>query len=71
MLLIVNAGMRDNPVSYGIVGGSLQDFNRTWFNIVGNTLLGTLIINVIMPVVESTWKKFKKFVLRGLDQGFF
>ena len=69
MLLIVNAGMKDNPVTYGVVGSSLRDFNRTWFKIVGNTIVGTLLLNVIMPILESVFYKFLKVCYRAMDRG--
>ena len=69
MLLIVNAGMKDNPVTYGVVGSSLRDFNRTWFKIVGNTIVGTLLLNVIMPILESVFYKMLKVCYRAMDRG--
>jgi tetrahydromethanopterin S-methyltransferase subunit D len=53
LLFLVNAKMKQNPVNFGLVGGSLRDFNRTWFKLIGNTIIGTMIIGILMPVVEQ------------------
>ena len=69
LLLLVNAAMTDNIFTFGIVGGSLRDFNRTWFKIIGNTIVGTMILNVIMPVIESLIEKTIKTIERCCDRG--
>lgn len=58
LLFIVNANMETSPLTFGIVGGNLDDFNRTWFKIIGNTLIGTMIIGIGMPVIEAVIEKF-------------
>ena len=57
LLFIVNANMTQSPITFGLVGGSLRDFNRTWFKIIGNTVIGTMIIGVLMPVIEALIEK--------------
>ena len=61
--------MTQSPLTFGLVGGSLRDFNRTWFKIIGNTIIGTMIINVIMPVVESLIEILTKSLERCADRG--
>lgn len=69
LLFVVNANMTQSPLTFGLVGGSLRDFNRTWFKIIGNTIIGTMIINVGMPVVESLMELMFKTVERCVDRG--
>ena len=52
LLFLVNANMTQSPVTFGLVGGSLREFNRTWFKLIGNTIIGTMIISCIMPIIE-------------------
>ena len=69
ILFIVNAGMTQSPLTYGLIGGSLRDFNRTWFTIIGNTICGTMILNVFMPVIEALIEKIILSIERCVDRG--
>ena len=69
ILFIVNASMKQSPLTFGLVGGSLHDFNRTWFKIIGNTLVGTMILGLIMPVVESFFENVTVSIERCADRG--
>ena len=53
LLFFVNANMTQSPITFGLVGGSLRDFNRTWFKLIGNTVIGAMIIGIFMPIVEQ------------------
>lgn len=57
LLFIVNANMETSPLTFGIIGGNLDDFNRTWFKIIGNTLIGTMVIGIAMPILEAVIEK--------------
>ena len=69
LLLIINANMNDNSLTFGIVGGSLKDFNWPWFKIVGNTIIGTMILNIVLPVIEHFTEKSIKTLERCMDRG--
>ena len=61
--------MTDCPLTFGLIGGSMRDFNRTWFKILGNTVVGTMLLNVILPIIESCSEKFWKTYHRCRDRG--
>lgn len=69
LLFLVNANMTTSPLTFGLVGGSLRDFNRTWFKIIGNTIIGTMLITVIMPVIEALIEKILLTIERCHDRG--
>ena len=69
LLFIVNANMTESPLTFGLIGGSLQDFNRTWFKLIGNTIIGTMIIGVIQPLLESLIEKLTLSLERCADRG--
>lgn len=69
LLFLVNANMTQSPITFGLVGGSLRDFNRTWFKLIGNTIIGTMIISCIMPFVEIINDAFQRCLERCLDRG--
>ena len=69
LLFVVNANMTMSPVTYGLVGGSLRDFNGTWFKIIGNTIVGTMIITSLMPIIEIIAEEAFKCIERSWDRG--
>lgn len=69
LLFVVNANMTTSPLTFGLVGGSLRDFNRTWFKIIGNTIIGTMIIGIIMPIIEALTEKILRTIERCQDRG--
>ena len=70
LLFIVNYNMIQDPVTFGLVGGSLRDFNRTWFKILGNTIVGTMVITGSMPLVGLAGNYTRQFLERAWDRGF-
>ena len=69
LLFIVYANMTTSPLTFGLVGGSLRDFNRTWFKIIGNTIIGTMILGILMPIIEAIVEKIILTIERCVDQG--
>mmetsp|Transcript_5869 Transcript_5869/g.7950 ORF Transcript_5869/g.7950 Transcript_5869/m.7950 type:complete len:188 (+) Transcript_5869:583-1146(+) len=69
LLFVVNANMTQSPITFGLVGGSLRDFNRTWFKLIGNTIIGTMIISCIIPAIELLINAFLRGLERCLDRG--
>ena len=69
LLVIVNANMTESYTTFGLVGGSLQDFNRTWFKLIGNTIVGTMVINSIIPFVTALFNDCLKGMERVMDRG--
>ena len=69
LLFMVNANMQTSPLTFGLVGGSLRDFNRTWFKIIGNTIIGSMVIGVLMPIIEALIEKILLSIERCFDRG--
>ena len=69
LLFLVNANMTQSPITFGLVGGSLREFNRTWFKLIGNTIIGTMVISCLLPIIESLVDGLVACFERTLDQG--
>lgn len=54
LLLMVNANMTEQGWFFGIFSRDtgLPDFNSSWFNEIGTTLVGAMLFNVYWPMVE-------------------
>lgn len=53
LLLLVNANLSEQPFTLGLTGGSMGDFNSTWFRTVGNVLIGAMFFNMYYPIIEA------------------
>jgi len=69
LLFLVNANMTQSPITFGLVGGSLREFNRTWFKLIGNTIIGTMVISCTMPIVEVMVDRTLSYFEKLLDRG--
>lgn len=65
LLLLVNANMSEQGGFFDILSkqSGIPDFNSTWFNEIGTTLVAAMLFNVYWPVVEF-------FVFGGMRQAF-
>ena len=61
--------MTQSPITFGLIGGSLREFNRTWFKLIGNTIIGTMIISCILPIIEVLVDALVSCFERMLDRG--
>lgn len=68
LLLIVNANMTEQPISFGLAG-PISDFNSNWFRITGNTLVSTMIFNAYYPILEFFMYYGMRLFFRLLDSG--
>lgn len=69
LLLLTNANLSEQPLTFGLNGGAYADFNSMWFRSVGNTLISTMIFNAIFPVIEFIGFWGLRFLFRILDNG--
>lgn len=53
LLLLVNANLSEQPVSFGLTSGSMGDFTPTWFRSVGNVIIGAMFFNLYYPIIEA------------------
>jgi hypothetical protein len=53
LLLLVNANLTEQPIAFGLKGGSMPDFNGVWFRSVGNVLIAAMFFNLYYPLLES------------------
>ena len=47
----------------------MQDFNSTWFNLIGNTVIGAMIIGIFMPIGEHFVTWFLESLEKWADRG--
>jgi len=53
LLLLINANLSEQPVSFGLTSGSISDFNGAWFMTVGNVIIGAMFFNLYYPALEA------------------
>ena len=68
ILLLVNADLREQPISFGIVYGKNGDFNSEFFKNTGNIITWTLLFNSFFPLIEFTIKWMIRASRRKLDR---
>jgi len=69
LLMMVNADMSEQPLSFGLTQGHYADFNASWWKAIGNPLLSTMFINAIFPIVEFFMFWGLRFLPRWIDRG--
>jgi hypothetical protein len=69
LLLLINANLSEQPISFGLTGGTMGDFNATWFRIVGNVIIGAMFFNLYYPILEAGLYFLIRFQGRCRDRG--
>ena len=69
LLLMVNADMSEQPISFGLTTGSIPDFNSSWFRTVGEIIVGAMVFNVYYPIIEVLMYWGLRTLFRCLDRG--
>lgn len=69
LLMLVNADMTEQPLTFGLTHGHYADFNALWWKQLGNALLSTMFINAIFPIVEFFMFFGLRFFGRWRDRG--
>jgi hypothetical protein len=67
---LVNADLKEQPFSFGIVYGDKGDFNSGFYKQAGDVLISTMIFNALYPLLDFGINWAMRFVFRLLDRGF-
>ena len=70
LLLLVNANLTQQPITFWLTNGSYSDFNFYWFSTVGNILVGSMMFNIYYPLIEAVGYWLMRLFFRVLDRGF-
>ena len=52
LMLMVNADLSEQPITFGLTGGKTGDFNMNFFKTIGNTIISTMVTNAVFPIIE-------------------
>ena len=66
LLLVVNANMQEQPITFGL-NGTMSDFNSDWFRTTGNLLVSTMLFNVYYPLILYVLYWVMRFIPRLID----
>lgn len=69
LLLMVNADMSEQPISFGLTTGSMPDFNTAWFRSVGDIIVLAMVFNVYYPILEVLGYWALRILFRCIDRG--
>ena len=69
LLLMVNANMSEQPVTFWLTTGSLPDFNTAWFRSVGDIIVLAMVFNIYYPILEVLGYWGLRILFRCLDRG--
>ena len=69
LLLMVNADLSEQPISFGLTTGQLPDFNSAWFRSVGDIIVAAMVFNVYYPIIEVIMYWALRVLFRCLDRG--
>lgn len=69
LLLMVNANMSEQPITFWLTTGSLPDFNSGWFRSVGDIIVGAMVFNIYYPILEVLGYWGLRILFRCLDRG--
>ena len=66
--MLVNADLREQPFSFGIVYGRNGDFNEEFFKQTGNIIVWTLLFNSLFPLIEFAGHWTIRALRRKIDR---
>ena len=69
LLLMVNANMSEQPITFWLTTGSLPDFNTAWFRSVGDIIVLAMVFNIYYPILEVLGYWALRVLFRCLDRG--
>ena len=69
LLLMVNANMSEQPITFGLTTGAMPDFNSAWFRSVGDIIVAAMVFNVYYPAIEAIGYWALRWLYRCLDRG--
>ena len=68
IVMLVNADLTEQPLSFGIKYGSNPDFNAEFFKQTGNILIWTLLFNSFFPLIEFSVHWLIRMIRRKIDR---
>lgn len=73
LLILVNANL--DEISWGlglnnVIQGAYPDYSPDWYNVVGATLVSTMLLNAFMPPLYEFQAVATAWAFQALDQGF-
>ena len=69
LLLMVNANMSEQPITFWLTTGTMPDFNSAWFRSVGDIIVLAMEFNIYYPIIEILGYAALRFLFRCLDRG--
>lgn len=69
LLLMVNANMSEQPITFWLTTGALPDFNSAWFRSVGDIIVGAMVFNIYYPIIEVLGYWALRVLFRCIDRG--
>uniref|UniRef100_A0A7S3I2P9 Uncharacterized protein n=1 Tax=Favella ehrenbergii TaxID=182087 RepID=A0A7S3I2P9_9SPIT len=69
LLLMTNANLSEQPLSFGLTSGKMPDFNSAWFRSVGDVIVGAMVFNVYYPIIEVLMYWGLRILFRCMDRG--
>ena len=69
LLLMVNANMSEQPLTFWLTTGAMPDFNSAWFRSVGDIIVAAMVFNIYYPIIEILGYAGLRFLFRLLDRG--
>ena len=69
LLLMVNANMSEQPITFWLTTGTMPDFNSSWFRSVGDIIVLAMEFNIYYPIIEILMYAAMRFFFRLLDRG--
>ena len=69
LMTMASANLSEQPLDFGLTGGSFPDFNAMWFRSVGDILVGSMIFNVYYPIIEVGMYWGLRVLFRCIDRG--
>jgi len=69
LLLLVQANFSDVFPNLGIFKGAFLDYTPKWYQLVGETLVSTMMLNAFMPPVYEAMTVVQTWLFQRMDQG--
>lgn len=69
LLLMVNANLSEQPITFWLTNGTLPDFNTAWFRSVGDIIVAAMVFNVYYPILEVLGYWALRILFRCMDKG--
>jgi hypothetical protein len=69
LLLMVNANMSEQPITFWLTSGTMPDFNSAWFRSVGDIIVLAMVFNIYYPILEVLGYWGLRILFRCIDRG--